>query len=246
MMPPGGMAPPGAIQPGAGPVWTPMEAFGFAWKLVTKRFGAVAVPIFVAWLVLVLLELLVYGALIFGPQLLQQQGIIDGVAALAVVSVGSLVAVVLILAIQGYLAPGILTLALKAVRGQPTAVGDVFSGGRLTMTFFVGLLVQSILFAVALLLCVVPAFILGCGIWAWGFLVIDQNMGSVDAMKRSWEMMKGHKMSMFIWGLLAIVVYVAGELACLLPLLLISMPMILISLSWIYLRLKGEHVPEPT
>ena len=71
-MPPGAMAPPpgGAV----GPVWTPMEAYSFAWKLVTKRFGAVSVPLVVGFLVLYAImiagsiwEKAVFGRYLFAP-----------------------------------------------------------------------------------------------------------------------------------------------------------------------------------
>jgi uncharacterized membrane protein len=188
----------------------------------------------------------VYGALIFGPQVLMQQGVLDSSLALAVTYAGMRIVLLVILVVQAYMMGGFHTVALKAVRGQPTSVGDVFSGGKYMLTYFIGLLVQQILTGIGYALCIVPGIMLMCGIWAWGYLVIDQGLGGVDALKRSWEMMKGHKMSVFVWGLLSIVVYVAGELACVLPVLLISMPMIVTSSAWIYLRIKGEHVPEPT
>ena len=241
------MVPPGAIQPGgAGPVWTPMEAYAFAWKLVTKKFGAVAVPLVVGALVMVTLMGVVYAAVILGPQILVEQGLIDGSLALVLTYASMSVLILVVLVIQSYMLGGFHTVALKAVRGQPTSVGDVFSGGKYMLTYFIGLLVQQILTAIGYALCIVPGVMLICGIWAWGYLVIDQGMGGVDALKRSWEMMKGHKMNVFIWGLLSILVYVAGELACVLPVLLISMPMIIISSAWIYLRIKGESIPEPT
>jgi len=222
-----------------------MEAYSFAWKLVTKRFGAVAVPLVVGALVIGAVMGVLYAA-IFAPQVLVEQGIIDGSIALMLTYAAASVMGIVVLVVQAYMMGGFHTVALKAVRGQPTAVSDVFSGGRYMLTYFVGLLVQQIVIGIGYMLCIVPGIMLLCGLWAWGFLVIDQGLGGVDALKRSWEMMKGHKMSVFIWGLLSIVVYVAGELACVLPVLLISMPMIVTSSAWIYLRIKGETVPEPT
>ena len=247
MMPPGGMVPPGAIQPGAaGPAWTPMEAYGFAWRLVTKRFGAVAVPLVVGFVVLYAILGVFYGGLIVGPQVLVQQGVLDASLAVGATYAGMSGVVIIVILVEAYMLGGFATVALKAVRGQPTAIGDVFSGGRYFLTNFVGLLVFVILFFFGEILCLVPAFIFACGCWAWGYLVVDQGLGGVDALKRSWEMMKGHKMNMFIWMILTFFVNLAGELACLLPLFLISLPMVVTSSAWIYLRIKGEHVPEPT
>jgi uncharacterized membrane protein len=238
------MAPPpgGAV----GPTWTPMEAYSFAWKVVTKRFSAAALPLVVGWLVMGLIFAVVYAATIVGPQVLVQQGVVDGSMAfvLTYASIGGLSLIIIV--VESYMMGGILTVTLKAARGQPAAIGEVFAGGRFFVPFLVGIIVQQILVGIGYALCFVPGVILLLGLWAWGYLVVDQGMGAVDALKKSWEMMKGHKMAMFVWGLLSVVVYVAGELACVLPVLLISLPMVFISSAWVYLRLKGETVPEPT
>jgi uncharacterized membrane protein len=244
MMPPGAMVPPPGG--GVGPIWTPMEAYSFAWKVVTKRFATAALPLVVGWLVMALIFGVVYGGTILGPQMLVQQGVVDGSMALVLTyaSIGGLSLIIVV--VQAYMMGGILTVTLKAARGQPTAVGEIFAGGRFFVPFLVGIIAQQILVGIGYVLCFVPGVILLLGLWAWGYIVVDQGMGAVDALKKSWEMMKGHKMAMFVWGLLSILVYVAGELACVLPVLLISLPMVFISSAWIYLRLKGEVVSEPT
>ena len=50
-------------------------------------------------------------------------------------------------------------------------------------------------------------------------------MPGVDALKRSWEMTKGHKMTIFLVGLIGIFVFIAGALACGIGLVLVSLPM---------------------
>lgn len=244
MMPPGAMMPPpgGAV----GPVWTPMEAYSFAWKVVTKRFATSALPLVVGWLVMGAIFGVVYAGAFLGPKILAEQGVVDTSALLVLtyVSIGGLSLAIIV--VQSYMMGGLLTVTLKAARGQPATVGEVFSGGRFFVAFLVGSIVQQILVGIGYALCIVPGIILLLGLWAWGYFVVDKGMAAVDALKKSWEMMKGHKMAMFVWGLLSFVVYLAGEIACILPMLLISLPMVFISSAWIYLRLNGEHVPEPT
>jgi uncharacterized membrane protein len=47
-------------------------------------------------------------------------------------------------------------------------------------------------------------------------------------------------MNIFIFWLISLVVVIAGELACFLPVLLISYPMIILASAHMYLSLKGE------
>ena len=247
--PPGGMVPPGGIIPaggGASPAWTPTEAYSYAWTLVTKRFGQVAVPIVIGGLVTGLIVGVLYAIFVFVPQMLVQQGVLDSSLGGIIAGVSMSLWGVLYLGVLSYMLGGFHTVALKAVRGQPTAAGDVFSGGKYMLTCFVGLIVFEIVTGIGYLLCVVPGVILACGLWFWAFCVVDQGLGGVDALKRSWEMTKGLKMNIFVFFLLSIVVYIAGYIACVLPVLLISAPMILVASAWIYLRLKGEPIPAVT
>ena len=59
-------------------------------------------------------------------------------------------------------------------------------------------------------------------------------------------MTKGHKVSIFLFNLIGIAVVIAGELACVVGVLLVSVPMFLIGNAYIYLRIKGENPPVPT
>jgi uncharacterized membrane protein len=240
MVPPGGIIPAGGG--GASPTWSPTEAYSYAWTLVTKRFGQVAVPIVIGGVVTGLIVGVLYALFVFAPQMLVQQGVVDSSIAAVLTLLASSVFGICYLAVLSYMLGGFHTVALKAVRGQPTTASDAFSGGKYMLTCFVGLIVFEIVTGIGYLLCVVPGVILACGLWFWAFCVVDQGLGGVDALKKSWEMTKGQKMNIFVFFLLSIVVYIAGYIACVLPVLLISAPMILVASAWIYLRLKGEPI----
>jgi uncharacterized membrane protein len=145
-----------------------------------------------------------------------------------------------------YMAGGFVTLSLKAARGQPTGFGDLFSGGRFMGRFFVAAIVGSIVIGIGYALCLIPGYILAFGLSLTSFLIVDQDLSGVDALKRSWEMTKGHKVSIFLFQLVGIFVMLAGELACLLGLILVSIPMMVIGQAYIYLRIKGESPQAPT
>jgi uncharacterized membrane protein len=153
----------------------------------------------------------------------------------------------LVLAVLGlFMAGGFVTLALKAARGQPTGFGDLFSGGRYLGNFLVMGILSAILISIGSLFCLIPGYILQYGLSLAAFLIVDQNLSGVDSLKRSWELTKGHKVNIFIFNLIGIAVVIAGELACLIGVLLVSIPMLLIGNAFIYLRIKGESPPTPT
>ena len=240
------MMPPGAIGPtGASPLWTPMDAIGFGWKVVTKRFSTVAIPLAVGFLVYAVLAngMSFAGGLVVG--FATERGLLDATfAPIASMSVSGVSAIVSFL-VGSFMFGGLTSTALKAARGQPTAVGDVFSGGRYMVPYLVALIVYTIAVSIGTLLCLVPGAILVVGLSFHGCLIVDQGLGGVDALKKSWEMTKGHRLNIFLFNILGFFVVVAGGLACGLGALLISIPLLFVAIAWIYLRVKGEAVPEP-
>ena len=79
----------------------------------------------------------------------------------------------------------------------------LFSGfkNRFLDTFLAGLVMQ-ILVAVGFILLVVPGIILSCGLSMTYMIMLDNpQISGIDALKASWEMMKGHKWEYFVLGL---------------------------------------------
>lgn len=48
---------------------------------------------------------------------------------------------------------------------------------------------------------IVPGIIIALGLSMSTYLAVDTDLGPVDALKKSWEMMKGHKWEYFVFGL---------------------------------------------
>jgi hypothetical protein len=223
-----------------------MDALGFGWNVVTKRFSTVALHLALG----VFVTFFTLYAFIFGGSLtaglLNDRGVLDRDVAdmvrVAALGGGSVVGLIL----GSFMLGGLASTALKAARGQPTSFGDPFSGGRYFVPSLVASIVGSIAYTIGAALCIVPAFIVGTGIVLFPMLIVDQGLSGVDALKRSWEMTKGHRLNIFLLWLIYVFVILAGEFACFFGVFLVSYPMLLIAIAWIYLRIKGEPVSQPT
>lgn len=233
------------MAPAAGSGFSPGEAWGYAWRVVTKKFGAVAVPIAVGSIVLSIPIGIVYGVMTVGMQIAAEQGLIDLDLIQLVSAVMGLAVYAVSIFAGAFMLGGITTVALKACRGQPTSVGDVFSGGKYMGTMLVAYIVLTIAVLIGMLLCVIPGYILAFGLALFAPIIVDQGLGGVDALKKSWAMTKGHKLSIFLFYLIGIFVMLAGYIACAVGALLVSLPMMYVGLAYIYLRIKGEQVVEP-
>jgi len=121
----------------------------------------------------------------------------------------------------------------------------VFSGGKYFGTMFVALLGFTLAVGIGSMLCVVPGYIVWFGLWPFAFIIVDQKLAGIDALKKAWAMTNGHKMSIFIFWLLSLVAVIAGEIACFLPVFLVSYPLIILGTAHMYLTLNGETVRAP-
>ena len=62
-------------------------------------------------------------------------------------------------------------------------------------------LVGGLLIGVGIALCVVPGIILALGFAMVNYIILDTNLSGIDPLKKSFEMMKGHKGEYFVFGL---------------------------------------------
>jgi uncharacterized membrane protein len=221
--------------------WSPTEAVGFAWNAVMQHFADIALPLAVGVFVMGLPAGIVNGL---------RTGLITGLAASGSVDADTLQLINVLTApftqivnvfAQAFMFGGLFGFVLKALRGQKPAFGEVFSGGRFFVSMLGAGIVASIAYVVGIMLCVVPGIIVAIGLSLYPVLITDRQLGAIDSLKESWRLTTGHKVNLFIYGILIVLIMIAGFLACCLGALLVSAPIAMISLGYIYLKLVGEQ-----
>jgi uncharacterized membrane protein len=149
------------------------------------------------------------------------------------------------LLMQAYIMGGVVEVGLRTARGETTTVGDVFGGGKYFGAYLVGSIVNAVLVTLGFVLCIVPGVIVALGICMYGQFIVDRKLSGVDAIKASWELTKGHKVQLFVLGLLGLLVTIAGYIACFVGAIFGSVPLLIVALSYVYLRLQGEQPRLP-
>jgi uncharacterized membrane protein len=229
--------PPNMGGPGGptGNSWSPTEAIGFGWNALLKNFAGIGLPIGVAMLILIGPS---YGGL-FAAMSLAQELVDPEFLGFAILGAEGLIGIYMLLA-GSFLGAGVVNIALKSARGEMTTFGDVFAGGKYFGSFFVGGLCFFFAYALGAMLCLIPGLYVLFALYFWPFTLLDQNLGGVEALKKTWAMSEGHRLNIFVFYLLGILVSIAGELACGVGVLVGSLPIISLGLAYIYLRIKGE------
>lgn len=145
--------------------------------------------------------------------------------------------------IAQFFAVGMTRSALKASRENTVTFGDFFSTGGRFLPYLAMSILRTLALAVGFLLLIVPGFILSFGFINADFYVVDQGLGPVEALKKSWESTDGQKSNIFIFALAEVGITLVGLACCCLG-IFVAVPVCLLARSIIYMRLSGAG-PAP-
>lgn len=107
---------------------------------------------------------------------------------------------------------GFAHLVLRAVRGHEPELDDLLAGFRTYVNAVGGMLVYGLAIAVGLLLLIVPGLVALVRLSFTPFLIVDRQLGPLDAVKTSWEQTRGHGWTLFGLLIVSILVLVGGLL----------------------------------
>ena len=139
---------------------------------------------------------------------------------------------------------GVAYVFLQLIRGEKFNVSSVFEGFKSNYinVILANLLTSAIVIA-GMLFLIVPGIIFACKLVFVPYLVMDKKMEAVEAVKTSWEMTKGHTLTIFLIGLLAIPIAIMGLLMLVVGLIPASM-WIEGAFAAIYFSVDSQQNPE--
>lgn len=103
---------------------------------------------------------------------------------------------------------------LKVARGEKVEVKDIFAAFGNYWNAVLASLLVGVIVGIGFVLLIIPGIIFGCKLAFTPYLVVDRKMEVIEAVKESWRMTGGHALTIFLIGLLAIPISIAG-LICL-------------------------------
>ncbi len=167
------------------------EIIGEAWQLFTQQMGTWVMGILVMFAgiiiptIFVTIGLMGSGLLASGTRSEAGQAT-AGIGMLLVMVLGMLLMGAIVFLIMG----GLFRMAVKQVRGLPIQVSDVWSVTDVFWKLVGAGFLMGLAVSVSALFCYLPAFIVGGLLMLTIPLIVDQKMGVMDAMTRSWNTLK--------------------------------------------------------
>ena len=115
--------------------------------------------------------------------------------------------------IVGPLAYGMAYVFLKVVRGEKFDIADMFDcfKSNYLNVVLANLLTGAIIIAGFFVL-IIPGIIFACKLAFVPYLVMDKKLEVIEAVKTSWNMTRGHAMTIFLMALLAFPIAILGLL----------------------------------
>lgn len=152
----------------------------------------------------------------------------------AVVGIGAvLVLNIISWLVNIYLTLGYLRMTLAIVRGEPADFMMLFSGTPHIVAGVLASILISLGTTFGFVLLIVPGVIVALG-WAFTlFLVVDQDLGPIEALSMSWRVTDGEKAMLFGWFFVAGCILAAGMLACCVG-ILIAGPVVAVGTAYVY------------
>ena len=148
--------------------------------------------------------------------------------------------------INGPVEYGVAFAYLKAARGDKLEIKDMFEAFNNYWNAVLASLLVFVIIVIGLVLLIVPGIIFACKLAFTPYLVVDRKMAVIEAIKESWRMTGGYAWKVFLIGLLAIPIFIAG-LICFGVGVIISIMWITIAFAALYHAVSslGEAtVPE--
>jgi len=139
--------------------------------------------------------------------------------------------------ISVFIAIATIKISLRFLAGGPGDFTDLYSGYDYFLSMLIGQILYGLLVLAGLILLIVPGIYWALKYQFYMYLIVDKDVGAVDAIKRSGQITQGEKGHLLLFWLAVIGINLLGAIACGIG-LLITIPLTFLAHAHIYRRLE--------
>jgi len=126
-----------------------------------------------------------------------------------------------------------IKVGLRFSKGETADFPDLYNEYQRFWDFLLGSILYALIVLGGLILLIVPGIYWAIKYYFYGYLIIDQGMGPMDAIKKSGELTKGVKWNLLVFWLALLGIYILGFLACCVG-ILFAIPVIIVAVAYVY------------
>ncbi len=138
---------------------------------------------------------------------------------------------------------GMVQMALAKLDGGSVDISQLFTGFGRFPHMLVGVAISTVAIYLGMFLLIVPGVFVAGALAFVPVLVVRQNLSGIEAIAKSWEVLKPHAFSMFGFMIVLGLLLVAGLLACGVG-VLFAYPVTCAAMAIQYRAFFPESVPE--
>jgi uncharacterized membrane protein len=204
-------------QPSAKPHFSARESVDFGFETVKSNFF-----FFITLFVVVILTYAV-------------MGILQGIFTVKVNVFLFILVTILRLVVNFIVSMGLIKIALIFIDKKKAKISDLFYTKSL-LNFFLVSVVEAFIVILGLILLVVPGVVFATKLQFAGYLVVDKNLGVVEALSQSWQMTRGNIWKLFFYCILLALINILGFIALIVG-LLFTVPLTMLATAFVYRKL---------
>jgi uncharacterized membrane protein len=145
--------------------------------------------------------------------------------------------------IQTIVKMGLIKVALDVINKGTAEMGTLFSCTKLFWRFLGGSILYGLIVMGGFILLIVPGIIWAIKYQFFSHLIIDKNLGPIEALKKSAEITAGSKGNLFVLEILLMLINMLGVI-CLVIGLFATIPLSMVATAYVYRKLMGEMQAE--
>lgn len=247
---PGGFAqqPAGFGQGGARESFSVGDAFNWGFKKFQENLGPILIAALIIFVGLLIVEAIIWFGLVGALASTTTTHTTDFGTTYTTTSGGGITLFVigygiawLILMIGSYLIQmAIIRATLMITNGEAVDLKRMFSTDRIG-TFIGAAVLVALGTYIGMILCILPGLIFMFFSFFFGWFVLDKQMGAVDSIKASFQLVNANMGTMVGFFIGCIIAYAVGAILCGIG-LLVAIPVIVLSTGYVYKRTQGEAV----
>ncbi len=134
---------------------------------------------------------------------------------------------------------GLTKIGLKVYAGEKFDVTSLFDSYRLFLKYFLASILYGLAVLVGLVLLIVPGIILAIRMGLYTYLIVDKEIGPIDALKESMKLTKGNVGNLFLFWFVLFGVLLLGFLALIVG-VIVAIPVTILAYVFVYRYLEGK------